>query len=71
MFSMTLSNTFLVALQMAPSSLPGAIACILLFAISCVARAQTGRVYKRSRRLRAASRDERLPERGRCNRERL
>lgn len=67
---MTLLNTASTALQLPVSGLPGAIACFLLFAISCVARAQTGRMYKRSRHLRPG-RDERRPDDGRCNREKF
>jgi hypothetical protein len=68
---MTLFNAFLAASQMAVSGLPGAIASVLLFAVSCVARARTSRKHKRSRRVRPASRDECLPDGGRCDRERL
>ena len=72
MFSMTLLDACLAALQTPASGLPGAIACILLFAVSCVARAQTGRMHNRARRLRPAKddqRDERLPNGGgRCDR---
>jgi hypothetical protein len=71
MLSMTLLNAFFAASQVTVSGLPGAIACVLLFAVSCVARAQAGRRYKRSRRLRPTGRDERLPDGGRCDRERF
>jgi hypothetical protein len=72
MLSMTLLNTTSTALQLSISGLPGAIACLLLFTASCVARAQTGRMNKRASRLRPASRDERMATNGgRCNRERL
>jgi hypothetical protein len=72
MLSITLLNISLAALQLPVSGLPGAIACFLLFGVSCVARAQAGRMYKRSRRLRSASRDEqRVPNGRRYDRERL
>jgi hypothetical protein len=71
MFSMTLLDTSSTALQLSVSGLPGAIACFLLFAVSCVARAQTGRMNKQSSRLRPSSRDERMADGGRCNRKRL
>lgn len=70
MLSMTLLNTTFTALQLPVSGLPGAIACILLFAISCVARAQTDRLNKRARRLRASSRNARAADTDRCDRER-
>jgi hypothetical protein len=72
MLSMTLLNTSLAASQLPVSGLPAAIACFLVFAVSCVARAQTGRMNKRSNRLRPASRDEqRVPNGDRFDRERL
>lgn len=74
MISMTLLETVPAALQLPVSGLPGAIACFLLFAVSCVARAQTGRMRKQGRacKLRATGRDERrVPDGGRCDHQRL
>jgi hypothetical protein len=62
MLSITVSDILPVALQVPVSGLPGAIGCVLLFGVSCVARAQTERLNRRSRRLRPGSRDERLAD---------
>jgi hypothetical protein len=50
MISLSLLNAVPAALQLPVSGLPGAIACFLLFALSCVARAQTARMSNRARR---------------------
>jgi hypothetical protein len=72
MISLSLLNAVPAALQLPVSGLPGAIACFLLFALSCVARAQTGRMSKRARRVSAAKPDEpRGPGGGGCDRKRL
>lgn len=71
MLSITPSDILPVALQAPVSGLPGAITCFLLFGVSCVARAQTDRLNRRSRRLRSGSRDERLADDNGCNRKSL